>query len=399
MATSNVGNLIGELGAQYSNETCASESGAIENLVVLHGARPSTDESVTKNAEETEEQSQLPDKATAPESNVEQILKIGSTNFVGQDDRDQNIVSDIQTDACSQGVKENTSSVGELNFSDQLTPAIGSNNEKSQSSAPPSYITGLDGVKYERGESCSEIASKKLDEAKSAQGDSNLYDTSIVNILMKKLDDNDINADLDIQSSAAKLPLIELESEPLVEKVILVKESDPGVKKSKYFKKSEVNASELQHPCLTSVEVCSHGSKPVGSIHISPIIETGEGFHNVQIRRKLMGNSKSITKELTEGEPNMPASDKNNKKSSNIGSGEDAVDVNGGCKLIHPGLQDKKERKGESVAAEKHVKDHKSLGSEVSVTCSTENRTISHAQTSVNSKLAVTSTRGAIQNS
>ncbi|XP_038710812.1 uncharacterized protein At4g18490 isoform X1 [Tripterygium wilfordii] len=402
MATSNVETLIGELGAQHSlNETCASESRDLENLVVLHGVRTSQDEYLTKHAEEKEEQSQLPDKATPLESNAEQTLQIASPNFVGQDERDQNIVPDIQTEACSQGVRENTSSVEHHNFSDQLTPAIGSKNEKSQSNcALPSYITGLDGDKDEARESGSDIAMEKLDKAKSALGDINLCDKSVMNILMKPPDDT--NFDLDVQTSAAKLPLVDLESEPLVEKVIMVKGTEPGLKQSKYFKKSDVSGSELQRPSLTAVEVYSHGSsKPIGSTHISPTIETGEGFHDndVQTRRKLMGISKSITKEITEGKPNMAGSDKNNRSSSDIGSGEDVVGVNGGCKLAHPALHNEEERKGESVAAEKFVKDHKSLGSEVSATCSTKNRTKSHTRTIINPKLVVTSTAGSIQNS
>ncbi|KAJ4846864.1 hypothetical protein Tsubulata_011866, partial [Turnera subulata] len=138
-------------------------------------------------------------------------------------------------------------------------------------------------------------------------------------------------------------------TEHVVDKVATRKEKESVIIRSEHCRRSEEPEPQLSQPS-SGVEISSIGSRGIASMHLShPENMKKEGINAVaaQIGRKLVGDSTSLPRELTEGQPTPLGSFKNVRTLCNIRESLKVDDIQRGAKLaVNPRPPDNEPSKG-----------------------------------------------------
>ncbi|OMO76312.1 hypothetical protein CCACVL1_15775 [Corchorus capsularis] len=248
--------------------------------------------------------SELPDQQQSLQSSPLDSLSGNNTN--------QETVSNIQTEVCSQGI--HTSSEAEQNINDKVITTEGSKMHWKNSS-PPSE-SDKDDNNMASGNVLAEIH-----ETQSVQGDIVLKDISTASS-SEEIPEN-TGAKNDIQNPTHKLPLVSSNrcSDPTVSQTEK-RDRESGSIRSRFFRRSEETISHLAKPSQSEKEVSTFSNKEIGAMHSCPTItnekrDDSDGGQ-AQNGRKLVGLSKLSSQNLTKGRLVLQQTEKNAVSSSDI---------------------------------------------------------------------------------
>ncbi|OMO65308.1 hypothetical protein COLO4_31347 [Corchorus olitorius] len=312
--------------------------------------------------------SELPDQQQSLQSSPLDSLSGNNTN--------QETVSNMQTEVCSQGI--NTSSEAEQNIYDKIITTEGSKMHWKNSS-PPS-----ESDKDDRNMASGNVLAE-IHETQSVQGDIILKNISTASS-SEEIPDN-TGAENDIQNPTHKLPLVSSNrcSEPTVSQTEK-RDRESGSIRSRFFRRSEGTISHLAKPSQSEKEVSTFSNKEIGAMHSHPTNEKRDDSDGGQAQngRKLVGLSKLSSQELTKGRLVLQQTEKNAVSFSDIRDGFIAgAGQSDGSKFIGKSIvQDKEATKGESV----HLKSEKNASLRANPPNCTEKTIESSMQTSINPK-------------
>ncbi|XVF87370.1 hypothetical protein PTKIN_Ptkin18bG0114900 [Pterospermum kingtungense] len=373
-------------GAEACNsidDPCPSKAVSLQgivpgNLVPGQGSGISPEQTVDTNAKETYKSSPVADGAVSSELCDQQSLQSSPMDSLSGNNSNQETVSNMQAEVCSQG-RINTSSAAEHNVSDKMINTEGIIHElQGNNSFLLSESTG--GDKKGAGVNIPE----ETDNSQSAQGDIIPKDISSEGLTRELLDNT--GAKKDVLNPTSKLPLVSPDSEPTVSELTARKDKETGAIRSRFFRRSDETKSQLNQASKTGREVSSFRIKNIGDMDLCPTNEKRECINGSEAQngRKLVGYSKLSSQELKKGRSVSLQSENNVGSSSNIrdGSNADAVQ-NGGGKLIgNSSKQDKATTRGEPVL----LRSKKNASLLANPANHAEKTTESGIQTSVNPK-------------
>ncbi|XVE51435.1 hypothetical protein DITRI_Ditri02bG0040100 [Diplodiscus trichospermus] len=350
------------------------------NLVPAQGSRISPGQTVDTNTGVTHTSSPLSDRAVSSELCDQQSLQSSPMGSLSWNSSNQETVSNMQVEVCSQGRRINTSSAAEHNISDKMTTNEGNIHEKLPwKNSFPLSESARDDRKGAGGNIPVEI-----DDSVSVHCDITLKDIPNASLKGELLDN--AGAKKDILNPTPKIPVVSSDrsSEPTVSELTARKDKEAGDILWRFFRRSEETKSELHQPSSTGKDVSSFSRKKIGNMHLCPANEKREdtGGSEAQNGRKLFGYSKLSPQELNRGRPVLLQSGNNGGSSSGIRDGVDADAVqNVGSKLIgKSSVQDTAATKGEP----NHLRSKRSASLQANPPNHAEKTTESGIQTSVN---------------
>ncbi|XP_021295020.1 uncharacterized protein At4g18490 isoform X2 [Herrania umbratica] len=342
-------------GAEACNsidDPCPSKAVSIEglapgNMVAAEGTRISPEKTVDTNAKETYKSSTLSDSAVSLELYDQQSLQSSPMDSLSGNNSNQEPVSNMHAEVCSQGRIINASSAADQNANDTVITNEGSKHQKlHQKNTFPLSESDRDDKKGASGNIPAEIV-----DSQSMQGDILLKDISTASLSTEILDNT--GGMKDTQNPTPELPLVSSGSEPTASEATARKDKEGGAIRSRFFRRSEETKFQLHQPSPTGKEVSSFSSKKIGDMYSFPAKEKREDFNGSEEQngRKLVGYSELSSQELTEGRPVLLQTENNVGSSSDIGDGVNAdVVQNGGSKLVcKSSVQDKAATKGVTV--------------------------------------------------
>ncbi|XP_057986197.1 uncharacterized protein At4g18490 isoform X2 [Hevea brasiliensis] len=357
-----------------SNGNFPSKYGNFENLVVPHSTKTSLEKIISANTEEANQQSCILEKARPMEACAQPATQILPVKSVDGNDSTQDTESDIL--ASPLATKVNTKSVAEDNVSDtdRMITVVGINCENSQLNSAPPYFNGLEIARNKSVKTDGEAHTGNLIGTEPLPDDQDIEASSTSSLLQTR--PCGFNASEDIQMSASKL-LVPTRSEHVVNNVTPIKEKKLEVVRSKFFKRSKEVETKIGQPPSTTVEGSSFGSKAIDAN--CPANGKREGFNaiNAQTQRKLIGDSKSFSMEMTK-EPALLGSEKNVKNPCNTREGLNGDAKQNVYKLVtNPKPPDKEVTKKDSIVpgSGMNIKDLSNFGANKSSTQTSANST------------------------
>ncbi|XP_022724854.1 uncharacterized protein At4g18490-like [Durio zibethinus] len=366
------------------DDSCPSKAVPIQrlvpgNLVSAQGSRISPEKTGDSNAKETYKSSPLSERAVSSELYDQKFLKSSPMDSLIGKNSNQETVSYMQAEVCSQGRRINTSLAAEHNVCDQMITDEVSIHEKLH--WKNSFALSESDRDDRKGAGGNIL--KERDDGRLAKGGIILKDISTAS-LSREIDHTEAKEDM--QNPTPELPLVSSDSEPTVTDVTARKDKEAGAICSRFFRRSEETKSQLHQPSPTGKEVSSFSRKKIGDMHFCSSNKKREDTDGSEAQngRKLVGYSKLSTQELTKGRPVLLLSEKNVGSSSDIRDGFDADAVqNGGSKLIgKSSVQDTAAAKGEPVL----LKSEKNVSLQANPPNYAEKTTECGSQTSVNPK-------------
>ncbi|KAM3700464.1 hypothetical protein ACJW31_05G100300 [Castanea mollissima] len=315
--TSKVETLIGGQGEFNSfNDDSASKSETFENLVLTHGGRTSPGKTIMMRAEETDQQSCSSQKSMFTEPSSQLVKDDIPVKPVHDNESNQHTLSDfskVKTQISSLGTKEKTASGGEQTDADKMIFSMGSHHEDSAcKNSPAMHITASDNNDAERNKTGGNEPIRFMDDmepAESAEHYLDMEDNTVTNISRQML--YDTKGVKKNESSTSKLSLAPLDR--VVDTRTLVNGKEDGDIHSISCKRPEETGPKVHQPSGTKFS--SIGSKRVGTMHLSPSSEKGEGINsdNVPIGSRLIENLHPHDKEGKKGEFVLLGSENNVK--------------------------------------------------------------------------------------
>ncbi|GKV20277.1 hypothetical protein SLEP1_g30430 [Rubroshorea leprosula] len=334
-------------GAQNSaDEACLSKTAASVNFVESHESRISPEKIVSANVKETDQSITVPDRSPRTVSSQpcnQHSVQNSPISSVPEKILTRDHISDKQAEVYSLGTKSNAISAEEQNVHEKTMAVSGSNQAKvqQQSSSQVSY-TG----KGQKEGGDINMPSEIKDGAASGQGNVDLKNISAGSPSTEIMHDSGANKN--VQNSTPKHCSVLLDSELAVNKLKAKKDTDAGAIRSRFFTRSEETDSQSHQPLPTGEKVFSFSSRRVSAMQVCPANEKREDVNatEAQTERKLLGNSKSISRGLAIDRPALPESKNKVNGDTREGLSDDALENE---RLCSSRLQDKLVPKGEAV--------------------------------------------------
>ncbi|CAK7350454.1 unnamed protein product [Dovyalis caffra] len=386
------------------NNILPSRSGLNEDVAVSHGARTSTEKSISGTAEETEHQSCSPERTVPSEPYAPQKTQILAVQSVSRNDSTEDIVSNVEIDVGSPSMEVDKESGAEQTVNGRIVDGTKPSHESSQEkNSDTLHLTGSEKKGGESKWTGGEIQTDNTVEAEPMPDDSDTETTSIRSL--SGTAPQECNISKDIQDSASKL-LVTLASETVADKIVPIKEKESGDVRSKFFSSSKP-VPKLHHPSTEGVAVSSSGSKGIYAMQSShPEIGKRQRLPAIDahLGRKLVGDSKSPFRELSKGEPALLGIEKNVKTLCNISDSvpynliRESINCDGvqnGCKAVVTPIPpvDKEVPKGNpaGLGSKMNTKDLHNFGCGIIHAGLTDKTTKSNTQTSEKCRIVVSS--------
>lgn len=186
------------------NDDFSSRSGTSVDLVVSGGARTSLEKAISAGAEETDQQSNLLEKAMPAEPCAQQTTEILPVQSLGGNDSTQDTISDVQIDVGYLGTKVNLESGTEHSVNDRMIAGVESNHENSEPTNSSSlYITGSESNGNKNEKTISKIPTENMTETEPLLKDLDLEATCAASLSQTTA--HDCKANKDVQNSTSKL--------------------------------------------------------------------------------------------------------------------------------------------------------------------------------------------------
>ncbi|XP_024168983.1 uncharacterized protein At4g18490 isoform X1 [Rosa chinensis] len=334
VATSKIDTVLVDPGNTNSMNDCASESETSGNFELPPGPR-CQEQIMSESIEESNQQSDLPEKAMSIESYAEQTTH----------DLPAELVVDSDGDAGVDGKY------------DKMLIGDGPNHEDSPlKNSSPLDIGSLGSG--DRSMSGSDTLTENDEPAKGS-----LDNGEALTTLVSRKTSHDIKSIKGTQNSTLKLPLSTQASESTVGKVTLRKESGAAEFCSKISKRLDDTGPRLYQPPLIGAKSLLSGNNKIGSMYLNPVIEKGVSVNTSDAQH----GSKLLTTPVL--------FDKETKVRPVIAGREDSDSegVPKGSKLVgSPQLCDKEVTEREPVVGSEQRKNLKDLRIQLSPSSSTE---------------------------
>ncbi|GLT28783.1 hypothetical protein SLA2020_036900 [Shorea laevis] len=382
-------------GAQNStDEACLSKAAASVNCVESHESRISPEKTVSANVKETDQPITVPDRSPRTVSSQpcnQHSVQNSPISSVPEKILTRDHISDKQAEVYSLGTRSNGISAEEQNVHEKTMAVSGSNQAKvqQQSSSQVSYT----GKGQNEGADIN-MPSEIKDGTASGQGNVDVKNISAGSPSTEIMHDSGTNKN--VQNSTPKHCSVLLDSELAVNKLKAKKDTDAGAIRSRFFTRSEETDSQSHQPLPTGEKVFSFSSRRVSAMQLCPANEKREDVNatEAQTERKLLSNSKSISRGLTIGGPVLLESKSKVNGGTREGLSDDALE-NERQVICSSKLQDKLVPKGEAVM----MRSEKNARFQANPSSSREKETGSSILTSLNLVPPVLKVEESVRNS